>query len=71
MTVSAIIVSEDKNIMLVKCLVELEFENDNDKVSWTDSHDLEKLLYDNGFKVSKISLVPGDAVKTITYLDSK
>lgn len=57
--------------MLVKCLVELEFENDNDKVSWTDSHDLEKLLYDNGFKVSKISLVPGDAVKTITYLDSK
>ena len=56
--------------MLVKCLVELEFENDNDKVSWTDSHDLEKLLYDNGFKVSKITMVPGDAVKTITYLDS-
>ena len=56
--------------MLVKCLVELEFENNNDKVSWTDSHDLEKLLYDNGFKVSKITLAPVDAVKMVTFLDS-
>ncbi len=51
----------------VKCIIECEFENDKDKVSYTDVHDLELVLSEQGIEFNRITLMPAGEVKRITY----
>ena len=53
--------------MEVKCIIELNFDNGNDKVSYLDVHDLEKLLDDNGYDIKRIVFAPVDECRDISF----
>lgn len=57
----------DSRMVKVKCIVEMEFENDKPKVSYTDVHDLELVLSEQGIDFNRIVLAPADEVKIITF----